>query len=49
MSVVAGECTIRKKGYYMSDHALLHLLNEVGKNYKMPDLKSILSSFSQRV
>ena len=33
------------KGYYMSAHVLLNLLNELGKRDKMPGLPSILSLF----
>ena len=33
----------------MSDHVLLHLLNELGKGNKMLGLSSILSLFLQRV
>ena len=33
------------KGYYMSAHVLLNLLDEFGKRYRMRGLPSILSFF----
>ena len=46
--VVIGNLRVFHRGYYMSAHVLLNLLNKLGKRDKMGGLPSIFS-FSQQV